>query len=228
MREIEDQNLLRRTAKVMRLTALRTRCSWIWSRLDRIPLVFKLQGVAVLSALVVALGIANVGVHQGYHIVAFAIPAAEETTVPWDLEVAAFGSKVSRAFGVRRSTATEFAGWILEASERQNIEPELIASLVLTESSFRKSVRSNVGAVGPAQIRPDYWSGFCGSSDLSDPAENIYCGAQVLSHLQERCGNVSCALEAYNVGIHSSRGKAARRYVTKVDLHRDQLLNFPL
>ena len=220
MHEIED--------RTSRLAALGRRCSGIWNHLNRIPLVFKLQGFAVLSALVVALGIANVGVHQGYRVVAFAVPAFEETRVPWDLEVAAFGSKVSQAFGVRRSTATEFAGWILEASERQNMDPELIASLVLTESSFRKSVRSHVGAVGPAQVRPDYWSGFCGSSDLSDPAENIYCGAQVLSHLQDRCGNVSCALEAYNVGIHSTRGKAARRYVAKVDRHLDQLRNFPL
>ncbi len=221
MREIEDRYMTR-------LIALRKGCGRIWSRRNRIPLLFKLQGVAVLSALVVALGIANVGVHQGYQVVAFAVPAAEETSVPWDLEVAAFGSKVSQAFGVRRSTATEFAGWILEASQRQNMEPELIASLVLTESSFRKTVRSNVGAVGPAQIRPDYWGGFCGSSDLSDPAENIYCGAQVLSHLQERCGDVNCALEAYNVGIHSNRVQAARRYVAKVDHHRDQLRNFPL
>ncbi|MCZ6644235.1 MAG: transglycosylase SLT domain-containing protein [Gammaproteobacteria bacterium] len=221
MREIKDHISLR-------LIAIQARRSQIQSRLKLVPMVFKLQGVAVLSALVVAFAIANAGVHQGYQVIAFAVPAAEETTVPWDLEVAAFGSKVSQAFGVRRSTATEFAGWILEASERQNMEPELIASLVLTESSFRKTVRSNVGAVGPAQIRPDYWGRFCGSSDLSDPAENIYCGAQVLSHLQERCGNVNCALEAYNVGIHSSRDKAARRYVAKVDRHRDQLRNFPL
>ncbi|MCZ6619284.1 MAG: lytic transglycosylase domain-containing protein [Gammaproteobacteria bacterium] len=221
MHEVAEQDM-------MRLSAIRHGCGEIWSCLLRIPLVFKVQGIALLSALVVALGIANVAVHQGYQVVAFAIPAAEETTVPWDMEVAAFGSKVSQAFGVRRSTATEFAGWILEASERQNLEPELLASLVLTESSFRKTARSSVGAVGPAQVRPDYWSRFCGSSDLLDPAENIYCGAQVLSHLQERCGGVSCALEAYNVGIHSSRDKAARRYVAKVDRHRDQLRNFPL
>ncbi len=212
----------------LRMTAVRAGCNGLRSRLQHVPLVFKLQGLAILSALVVTLAMVNVGVHQGYRVIAFAIPAAEETKVPWDLEVAAFGSKVSQAFGVRRSTATEFAGWILEASERQNLEPELIASLVLTESSFRKTVRSNVGAVGPAQIRPDYWGGFCGSSDLSDPAENIYCGAQVLSHLQERCGNVNCALQAYNVGIHSNRDKAARRYVAKVDHHRDQLRNLTL
>ncbi len=195
-----------------------------------IKILVKLQllALALALALVVALAIANVGVHQGYDRIAFAVPAASDTVIPWHSQVDAFGIKVSQAFGVQRNTATEFAGWILEASQRQNMEPELIASLVLTESSFRKTVRSNVGAVGPAQIRPEYWGGFCGSSDLSDPAENIYCGAQVLSHLQERCGDVNCALEAYNVGIHSNRVQAARRYVAKVDHHRDQLRNFPL
>ena len=80
------------------------------------------------------------------------------------------------------------AGFSKPVSGR-GLEPELLASLVLTESSFRKDVVSHVGAIGPAQVRPEYWSGFCGSNDLLDPAENIYCGAQVLSHLMDRCGD---------------------------------------
>jgi soluble lytic murein transglycosylase-like protein len=107
-----------------------------------------------------------------------------------------------------------------------------LASLVLTESSFRKNVRSAVGAVGPAQIRPEYWSGFCGIANLHDPAENIYCGAQVLSHLVDRCGDErgdeGCALGAYNIGFYGEREQAARRYVAKVDRYRDHLRNFRL
>ena len=149
----------------------------------------QLQLGLVATALMTALLISELGVDKGYEITAFALPATESQSVSWQSEVDAFGHKVSQAFGVRRATATEFAGWILEASERQRLEPELLASLVLTESSFRKDVRSHVGAVGPAQVRPEYWSGFCGSNNLDDPAENIYCGAQVLSHLQERCSD---------------------------------------
>jgi soluble lytic murein transglycosylase-like protein len=169
------------------------------------------------------------GVDRGYDRIQFALPAVEHTSMPWQTEVDAFGYKVSQAFGVRRNTATEFAGWILEASERQGIEPELLASLVLTESSFRKNVRSHVGAIGPAQVRPEYWSGFCGSSDLLDPAENIYCGAQVLSHLLDRCGDDTvCALQAYNVGPYSSEKQAGRRYVSKIDRYRDTLRKYRL
>ncbi|MDH3644036.1 MAG: transglycosylase SLT domain-containing protein [Gammaproteobacteria bacterium] len=201
------------------------RLAQLWRAL---PFLFKLQGLGVAAALVVAAGVANLGVHQGFERVAFALPAAEQTQMPWNSEVDAFGHKVAQAFGVRRSTATEFAGWILEASERQELEPELLASLVLTESSFRKDARSHVGAVGPAQVRPEYWSRFCGIANLHDPAENIYCGAQVLSHLKDRCGDEGCALEAYNVGIYGERAKAARRYVSKIDRYRDQLRNLPL
>ncbi len=193
-----------------------------------VALLVKLQLLAVTVAVVVAFAVTNLGVHQGYERLAFAIPAAGDSTLPWNTEVDAFGHKVSQAFGVQRHTATEFAGWILEASQRQGLDPELIASLVVTESSFRKNVTSHAGAIGPAQVRPEYWSGFCGSSNLTDPEENIYCGAQVLSHLMERCGDDTCALQAYNVGINSTRVQAGRRYVSKVDRYRDRLRKFPL
>lgn len=165
----------------------------------------------------VSFAVGNVVAHQGYEKIAFATPAASGRLIR-QAEVAQFGSRVSNAFGIRSSVATEFADWILEASERQNIAPELLASLVITESSFRKTARSNVGAVGPTQVRPDYWGKFCGASDLTDPEQNVYCGAQVLSHLLERCeGDRDCALAAYNVGPYASKMAAAQRYVNKVD-----------
>ena len=203
---------------------LALRLSQLWRSL---PFLFKFQGVGVVAALLVAVGVANVSVHQGYRQVSFALPAAEQARLPWHAEVDAFGEKVAQALGVRRSTANEFAGWILEASERQGLEPELLASLVLTESSFRKEARSHVGAIGPTQLRPEFWSSFCGSN-LQDPAENIYCGAQVLSHLKDRCGNEGCALEAYNVGIYAQRPRAASRYVAKIVRYREQLRNHTL
>jgi soluble lytic murein transglycosylase-like protein len=197
----------------------------LWKQL---PFLFKLQGLMLVMAVLATLVVVNVFAPQGYQRVAFAIPAAEHTNVAWQTEVDAFGYKVSQAFGVRRSTANEFASWILEASLRHDLEPELLASLVHTESTFRKVALSPVGAIGPAQVRPNYWSGFCGSSNLDDPAENIYCGAQVLSHLRDRCGDDQCALRAYNIGIYSQEIQAASRYVAKIDLARDRLRNHSL
>ena len=63
----------------------------------------------------------------------------------WEQRKSAFGWRVHEAFGIHLDRAQEFAGWILEAADRQRLAPELIASLVFTESSFRKQVRSPAG-----------------------------------------------------------------------------------
>jgi len=183
-----------------------------------------LFGASMLFAITLAnFSISDVLVHQGYETVTLAKPTAEERTMR-PHQVAQFGGKVSDAFGIRRDVAVEFADWILEASERQSLQPELLASLVLTESAFRKNARSNVGAIGPAQVRPDYWGGFCGDSELTDPEQNVYCGAQVLSHMLDRCsGDYTCALSAYNVGLYAKRDRAAKRYVAKIGRHLTSL-----
>ncbi|HEX7034432.1 MAG TPA: transglycosylase SLT domain-containing protein [Pseudomonadales bacterium] len=192
----------------------------VWKQL---PFLFKLQGATLVLAICATVVVTNVFGPQGSVRIAFAIPAVEHPGIPWQERVEAFGAKVSGAFGVRRSTANEFASWILEASLRHDLDPELLASLVHIESTFRKEALSPVGAVGPAQVRPNYWSSFCGSSNLQDPAENIYCGAQVLSHLRDRCGDEVCALRAYNIGMYGQEVQAASRYVAKIDLARDRL-----
>ena len=115
--------------------------------------------------------------------------------------------------------AEEFSGWILEGARRQDMSPELLASLVFTESSFRKNVRSSIGAIGPAQVRDEYWASFWGG-DLTDPAENIYCGAQILAHFRDVCGSVDCALRSYNIGPYNRDEarwvKAGSRYLNKI------------
>jgi len=194
--------------------------------LRNVPFVLKLQlsalGIAVFASFVVAVMVDAQRVER----IAFAIPAANTQTT-WQAERDEFAMKLSRAFGVRTDTAREFSSWILEASERQALSPELLASLVLTESSFRKEARSTIGAVGPAQVRAEYWQSFCGTEDLSDPGENIYCGAQILAHYREVCGAEVCALQAYNVGPYNlytdEHLHARNRYVTKIDRFRSRL-----
>lgn len=140
-----------------------------------------------------------------------------------------FSQRLVAGFGLRDTVALEFSDWILEASARQRIQPELIASLVLAESSFRKQVQSHVGAVGPAQVRPRFWGEFCGRNDLSDPEQNIYCGAQVLGLLLERCeSDRACALSAYNIGMNSKHRGAGLRYIAKIDRHMERLATLQL
>ena len=154
------------------------------------------------------------------HTLAAELPAAAPPSISWDAETAAFAERKTMAFGLPPKVAREFAGWILEAAARQGLSPELLASVVLAESAFRKDARSVVGAFGPAQVRIDYWRAFCGG-DLKDPAENIYCGAQILATFEEACGGSECALRMYNVGPRNANRSrwvpAGSRYVAKIE-----------
>lgn len=145
----------------------------------------------------------------------------------WTEERDAFAAHLARAFRLEPSVAGEFAGWILEASRRQALPPELLASLIMTESSFRKDVRSATGAVGPGQIRPDLWRSRCGA-DLADPEQNIDCAAFILAHYLAVCARdatdaAACALRSYNVGYRNRDNRyfaaAADRYLAKIERH---------
>ena len=155
--------------------------------------------------------------------VSVALPQAA-SRAPWAEERDAFAAQLAQAFRLEPSVAEEFAGWILEASTRQALPPELLASLVMTESSFRKDVRSAMGAVGPGQVRPDLWGAWCGAN-LADPEENIDCAARILAHYVEVCAQSAteaeaCALRSYNVGYRNRNDRhfaaAAARYVAKI------------
>ena len=152
----------------------------------------------------------------------YAVAKPFHVSQTWEQRRVAFGQRVHEAFGTPFNRAHEFAGWILEAADRQQLAPELIASLVFTESSFRKQARSPAGAIGPAQIKPRYWADFCGVRDLRDPEQNIYCGAQVLAHLEDRCGGLACALASYNVGFSAWQRQAGLRYVSRIERHRSK------
>jgi soluble lytic murein transglycosylase-like protein len=141
----------------------------------------------------------------------------------WSEEVHGFALELEEAFNLDAPVADEFSGWILEASKRSVVSPELLASVIFTESTFRTDVVSHAGAIGPAQVQP-FWQSFCGATSLEDPAENIYCGAQILAYLRDVCGDERCALAAYNVGLRNhnesaEHQQAGRRYVRKVERH---------
>ncbi|MCY3818099.1 MAG: lytic transglycosylase domain-containing protein [Gammaproteobacteria bacterium] len=154
---------------------------------------------------------------------AVALPQPDSRAT-WAEEREAFAARLAQAFHVEPSVADEFAAWILESSTRQALPPELLASLVMTESSFRKDVRSAMGAVGPGQVRPDLWGAWCGVN-LAEPEENIDCAARILAHYVEVCAHrtteaEACALRSYNVGYRNRNNRyfvaAADRYLAKI------------
>lgn len=203
------------------LSALRGACAQRWravptsARLALLPLA--MVPLAALSALtVVQLSQPLPPVVKTLDLPA---PAVAQQAAGHGVED--FAHLLEQVFGLDQERALLFSDWILEASARQQLPPELLASLIYTESSFRKRVRSWAGAIGPAQVMPHVWRDFCGGVDLLDPEYNIYCGAQVLAHYKQQCGDLDCALRLYNVGPGNLRlprfQQAGQRYVTRIE-----------
>ena len=88
------------------------------------------------------------------------------------------------------------------------LEPALLAAVIYHESRFDPSARSDAGAIGLMQLKPETAKGIAlrtgGSafelSDLYDPELNIRYGAWYLRHLVEKYGDLELALTAYNGG----------------------------
>ncbi|MDB4949742.1 MAG: hypothetical protein JWM27_2391 [Gemmatimonadetes bacterium] len=90
------------------------------------------------------------------------------------------------------------------AATEAGIAPEVAFGLVRTESAFRSSATSHVGAIGLTQLMPGtarWLEPGTTRSDLRDPNTNLRIGFRYLSKLIERYdGDTRLALTAYNRG----------------------------
>ncbi len=88
------------------------------------------------------------------------------------------------------------------------LEPALLAAVIYHESRFDPTARSDAGAIGLMQLRPETARGVAlrtgGTefelSDLYDPELNVRYGAWYLRHLVDKYGDLDTALIAYNGG----------------------------
>jgi soluble lytic murein transglycosylase-like protein len=96
------------------------------------------------------------------------------------------------------------ANRIHEAALETGIKPEVAFGLVRTESAFKSSATSHVGAVGLTQLMPKTASWLepgTTRSDLRNPDTNLRIGFKYLARLIDRYdGNTRLALLAYNRG----------------------------
>ena len=98
----------------------------------------------------------------------------------------------------------ELAGAIVSAADSNGIAPDLAFGLVATESEFKRTARSPVGAIGLAQLMPAtaalFQPGITGE-DLKQPEVNLGIGFRYLGELVDRYrGDTTLALTAYNRG----------------------------
>src|SRR6266508_4408464 len=115
------------------------------------------------------------------------------------------------------------------------LDTALLAAVIYQESKFRADAKSDSGALGLMQLRPETAKGIAlrtgGSrfqtSDLYDPEINIRYGSWYLRHLLDKYDDEKTALAAYNAGQRNvdtwrAQGKGiqfseTRAYVDRVE-----------
>lgn len=145
----------------------------------------------------------------------------------------------------------DYKGIIMEEAQRDKVEPELVAAIILAESKYNKNVVSDPGAIGLMQIMPETANWVLeqqhkkpiDSKALKEPDVNISIGTWYVGHLLEEFkGNEILALAAYNAGrghveewvkenhwsvetfndINAIPFPETREYVNKVIAYRDK------
>jgi soluble lytic murein transglycosylase len=109
-----------------------------------------------------------------------------------------------------------------------DLDPALLAAVIYQESKFEVDARSDAGAVGLMQLRPETAKGIAARTggvrfrvdDLLDPEINVRYGSWYLRHLLNKYGTEEQALTAYNGGQGNlDRGVVypeTREYVERV------------
>ena len=89
---------------------------------------------------------------------------------------------------------------VQDAARKQQVDPDLLRSVMRQESAFKPCAVSVAGAMGLMQIMPDTAS-MLGLDDPFDPAKNADAGAKFLKMMLDRYqGDIPMALGAYNAG----------------------------
>jgi soluble lytic murein transglycosylase len=93
-------------------------------------------------------------------------------------------------------------------AQHYDLDPALLAAVIYQESKFRPDARSDSGAIGLMQLRPETAQGIAirtgghafTTNDLLDPEINIRYGSWYLQHLFRKYGEERLVLAAYNAG----------------------------
>src|SRR5437016_9519512 len=101
---------------------------------------------------------------------------------------------------VSSAPAVDLNAVVSAASKRNNIDPDLVNSVILAESGFDPNAVSPKGAQGLMQLMPQT-AARMGVQNAMDPAANVEGGTRYLGELLSRYHHdLSKALAAYNAG----------------------------
>jgi len=109
-------------------------------------------------------------------------------------------SKAAKIPEKEHLTETDLKEMLVVAGEAQNLDEDLLASVVKAESGGNTRAVSRTGARGLMQLMPGTAAGL-GVKDSFQPDENLRGGSQYLDKLLRRYhDNIALALAAYNAG----------------------------
>lgn len=94
---------------------------------------------------------------------------------------------------------SQYRQMILDAGQRFNVQPVLLAAQLKAESDFNPNSVSPAGAEGIAQFMPGTARSM-GLSNPFDPRASIFAQAKLMSQLIKQFGSIPKALAAYNAG----------------------------
>ncbi len=123
---------------------------------------------------------------------------------------------------------------IKAAAERHNVPWELLAAIVAVESGGNPEAVSIAGAIGLAQVMPQYHSQRAAKygGNLADPQTNLMVAAEILAENYQRYGSWDKAVAAYfgaidargNItGAKDAYGTSGPQYVSQVLAYWNQL-----
>ena len=102
-----------------------------------------------------------------------------------------------------------YRDWIEQYAAENNLQPALVAAIILNESSYNPQAESSVGARGLMQLMEDTASWIAGKVDVPgysfarmwDPESNIRFGCWYLGYLARMfSGDPVCVASAYHAG----------------------------
>lgn len=134
---------------------------------------------------------------------------------------------IQNAYAVESNTANRVAPIIIQAAEKYDLNPLMLAAMIQQESSYRNYVISPAGAIGLTQVMPNYWQQIC-PGDLFEEAANINCGSFILAKYNQSAGSWKKALAYYNVGPTGYKSswkmkRQGKKYARQVKQHEEKL-----